>query len=266
MAASRSQFASISALSPGLELIEGLISKFWEHLHPLRDPDDGDPYARVNALAILPEAEGLLGDLRQCVLFNLRGMGPVRVQSVLIALNQLPAKADETPLPREQLTQMIASAIEQNPEFRDQARNALANIKSLVVVMNDRFGVTSSPDLSPLIELLKHVQSVMPEPLVAAHDEIGEEGEAGSEGKRTGHTKAALGGVSSREDALRAIDMVCEYLDRAEPTNPAQLFLRRASRLINHNFLQLVKELAPEALNEAARIMGVDPDSVSVES
>ena len=90
--------------------------------------------------------------------------------------------------------------------------------------------------------------------------------EAGGDGLSAGRSKAALGSVSSREDALRAIDMVCDYLDRTEPTNPAQLFLRRARRLINHNFLQLIKELAPEALNEAARIMGVDPDSVSVES
>jgi len=32
--------------------------------------------------------------------------------------------------------------------------------------------------------------------------------------------------------------------------------------LINHNFLQLMKELAPEALNEVARVMGVDPDTI----
>ena len=60
--------------------------------------------------------------------------------------------------------------------------------------------------------------------------------------------------------------MVCEYLDRTEPTNPAQLLLRRARHLISHNFLQLIKALAPEALEEAARIMGVDPASVNLDS
>jgi type VI secretion system protein ImpA len=70
------------------------------------------------------------------------------------------------------------------------------------------------------------------------------------------------GGVHSRQDALRAIDMVCEYLERTEPTNPAPLFLRRARRLISHSFLQLVKELAPDALAEVARVVGVDPDTV----
>jgi type VI secretion system protein ImpA len=77
---------------------------------------------------------------------------------------------------------------------------------------------------------------------------------------------AGVGGVRSRDDVLRALDMICEYLDRVEPSNPAQILLRRARRLINRDFLQLVKELAPEALNEAARVLGVDPDSVNLQN
>ena len=47
-----------------------------------------------------------------------------------------------------------------------------------------------------------------------------------------------------------------------EPTNPAQLFLRRARSLLELNFLELMKELAPNALDEVARVVGVDPNSV----
>ena len=56
--------------------------------------------------------------------------------------------------------------------------------------------------------------------------------------------------------------MVCEYLERAEPTNPAPLFLRRARNLIGHNFLQLMKVLAPDALAAVAKVVGVDPAGV----
>ena len=61
-------------------------------------------------------------------------------------------------------------------------------------------------------------------------------------------------------DATRAIEMVCNYLERTEPTNPAQLLLRRAGKLINKNFLELVREFAPDAVNEVARVMGVSPE------
>ena len=70
------------------------------------------------------------------------------------------------------------------------------------------------------------------------------------------------GTVRSREEAIRAIDMICEYLERTEPANPAPLFLRRARQLINHNFLQLMKVLAPEALAGVAGLVGIDPDDI----
>jgi type VI secretion system protein ImpA len=55
---------------------------------------------------------------------------------------------------------------------------------------------------------------------------------------------------------------VCAYLERAEPTNPAQLFLRRGQQLIGQNFLQLIKALAPDALSGVAGMVGVDPSSL----
>jgi type VI secretion system protein ImpA len=69
--------------------------------------------------------------------------------------------------------------------------------------------------------------------------------------------------VETRQDAIRAIEMVCAYLERSEPTNPAQFLLRRAARVIDKNFLQLVQELAPDAVRDVARIMGVDPGTIS---
>jgi type VI secretion system protein ImpA len=61
-------------------------------------------------------------------------------------------------------------------------------------------------------------------------------------------------------DALRAIDMVCDYLERTEPTNPAQLLLRRARKLVDKNFLELVREFAPQSVEEVARILGVSAE------
>jgi type VI secretion system protein ImpA len=97
---------------------------------------------------------------------------------------------------------------------------------------------------------------------------LGNTADAGTPGSRSGAggEGALSGGVRSREEAVRAIDMVCAYLEHSEPSNPASLLLRRAQRLINKNFLELVRELAPDALNEVARVMGVDPGSVAGES
>jgi type VI secretion system protein ImpA len=44
------------------------------------------------------------------------------------------------------------------------------------------------------------------------------------------------------------------------------MLLRRAARMIDKNFLQLVRELAPDAVKDVARVMGVDPKTVDEEN
>ena len=251
------------ALEPGLRLLRGLLENFWEQLHPLPDPDEGDPYGRANVLAMLPETDGLLGDVRQSVLFKLRGADDMRVRAIAIALGHVSAREGEAATTKDQLTQMAASAVEQSPDLRQQPQAALDEMLALGKLMREKFGAEVAPDLKLLLDLLKGVVGVMP----VADDPTGETHDATTpETPGAPVAKASLGNVMSRDDALRAIDMVCAYLDRTEPTNPAQLLLRRARRLINHNFLQLIKELAPDALSEAARVMGVDPESVSLDN
>jgi type VI secretion system protein ImpA len=250
-----------SSFPIGLKLIEGLLVNFWDHLHPMPDPDDQDPYARANALAILPQIDGLLGDLRQCAFFELRSVGDLRLRSIEVGLGQMSARSDETAMSRDQLTQMIALAVKQQPSLGELPKAALAGVSSLAKLLNERFAVEAAPDLRPLVNIIKNVQSLLP--VAENADESSDEAGGDTSGAGGGAAPRLTGNVKSRDDALRAIDMICEYLDRTEPTNPAQLLLRRARKLINHNFLQLMKELAPDALNEVARVMGVDPETVT---
>lgn len=257
-----------AALPQGLHLLHGLMAEFWDTLHPLPDPDDHDPYARMNALAVLPQPDGLIGDLRQAVLFQQRGVGELRVRDIEVALGLLPARSDETAITRPQLEQMLADALAAEPGLRHQVQAALDRTKALIALLNDHVGIENAVDLKPLYSQLNAVAGVLPAPpaeeAAAEADAGAAEGGNGS-GRAAPPRKGLSGSVDSREDAIRAIDMVCDYLERAEPTSPAPLLLRRARRLINRNFLQLMKELAPDALNEVARVMGVDPETVQLD-
>lgn len=263
--------SGLSALAPGLQLVHGLLERYWDTLHPLPDPDDGDPYARMNALSVLREPEGLLGDLRQALVFNQRGVGELRVRHIEVALNLLPPRADETPLSRSQLDQMLQAAVAEDPGLRPRVAEAANQVKALIALLNERVGIENAVDLKPLWSAVGNVLNLLPAAAEAATDAAG--ADAAAEGHESGAAAAVRraagpglsGSVTSREEAVRAIDMVCEYLERAEPTNPAPLLLRRARRLVNRNFLQLMKELAPDALNEVARVMGVDPETVQLD-
>jgi type VI secretion system protein ImpA len=45
-------------------------------------------------------------------------------------------------------------------------------------------------------------------------------------------------------------------MERHEPSNPAPLFIRRAQRLIQMNFVEIVKDLMPDSLGQLEKLAG----------
>jgi type VI secretion system protein ImpA len=70
----------------------------------------------------------------------------------------------------------------------------------------------------------------------------------------------AAGAMRSRDDAIRLLDMVCQYLERNEPTNPAPLLIRRAKRLMTMDFMEIIRDLAPDGLTQIQTIAGLDKE------
>lgn len=251
------------ALRSGLQLVTGLVEQQWGQVHPLPDPDDGDNYARVNALTLLRETQGLVGDLRAARLVQDRAIGEVTGRHVELAAGLAQAVAGENAPGNDTLSKMVADAVLRTPELKTSVQEAVQCVRQLQTAINDKLGASEAPDLRQLLALVSAAAALMPvdaveEDAAEGDDGVGAGAAAGG-GKRGG---GLSGTVTSRDEALRAIEMVCDYLERTEPSNPAPLFLRRARQLVNHNFLQLLKELAPNVMPEMAHMVGVDPDSV----
>ncbi len=252
----------IEGLSGALFLLHGLLENFWDELHPKPDPDDGDVFARVSLLGGLDSLDSLLGDVRQSQLLMERQLGGLRMRDVEVALERLPPRADENTFSTAQISGMLADHPALAERLKVAVDESLNNLKSLQSLSNDKFGI-GTIELKTLRTMLLGVQSQLPTvqgEAEASGDAAEGEQEAPAARGRSGGS--GVNSVESRADALRAINLVCAYLERSEPTNPAQLLLRRAERLIDMNFLQLIRDMAPDAVNEVARIMGVDPDSL----
>lgn len=56
------------------------------------------------------------------------------------------------------------------------------------------------------------------------------------------------------------LEKVCDYLERNEPTNPAPLLIRRAKRLMTKNFVEILKDLAPDSVAQVEKIAGLDKE------
>jgi type VI secretion system protein ImpA len=71
----------------------------------------------------------------------------------------------------------------------------------------------------------------------------------------------AVGGIRSRQDVTRALDAVAAFYRANEPSSPIPLLIERAKRLVAKDFLEVLAELAPEALAPAKAASGVRDES-----
>lgn len=68
----------------------------------------------------------------------------------------------------------------------------------------------------------------------------------------------ALGGVvRNRDDVVMLLDKICGYYERQEPSSPLPLLLKRCRRLATLSFMDIVKDLAPSALQQVELIGGI---------
>jgi len=252
----------VHALAPALRLLHGLFVNFGNSLHPQADPDDGSYYARGNAIAVLSDSGGLLGDLRQSVLLADRINGEVRTRSVEAALGKLSPREDEAVMSLEQVRSFFAGHAGSHA-LRLQIEEARRLTHALTAELNKQIDAGDAPDLTPLVSMFDAILSTLPGTApVSEAAEAPTPAVAAPARPAAQPAHAAPGAISSRADVIRVIDMACEYLERAEPSNPAQLLLRRAKHLLDQNFLQLIHVLAPGSLDEVARLMGVDAESL----
>jgi type VI secretion system protein ImpA len=250
---SAARVEGFSAAVRGLQLTHALLDRYWAQLHPVLDASDGnDPTARLNALWPLHQDAGL-ADLRSAPLTSARGS--ITVRDLELAFGRADALPGE-PVPTEEgATPAIAAAQAQVPGLALAMAAGLQAAQGIAKVLDDRLGVDQSPDLSRLSALMQSIaqagsraQGGSAVALAAA------EGVAAPTSPPM--AAVALGSIQSREDAIRTLERVSEWIERNEPTNPAPLFIQRAQRLMKKNFMEIIRDLVPEGLGQIEKLAG----------
>ena len=254
-----------SGIADGLALIKGLLATFWESVHPQLEEDGQDATTRINSLFPLGSFDAVVGDLRNSIVSHSRRHGQLTVREIEVAQGRLKPLADATVLSEAQLETLLAAALAENPGLRAQAAAALADARGIVALIVERSGEAFVPDLKHLQTVLYNVDqalaSAAPAPAASDSAELASEGgaEGAAQGQGTTLSRAAPGAageIRSREDVVQALGRLCDYLVRHEPTNPVQILLRRAQRMMGMTFLELMQDLAPDGLEQAETIVG----------
>ena len=90
--------AGIKGLKIGLDLLCGLIERYWETLYPRLDPEDNnDPTERINILIALCEGPDIIVPLPRTTLCAARGVGEFSLRDIQIANGKIePTENDQT--------------------------------------------------------------------------------------------------------------------------------------------------------------------------
>lgn len=251
-------------LADGLAFLRGLIEKHWDGVHPALDPDDdNDPTMRVNILITLVDDAAMLRPIRMTQLVASKAMGRFSLRDIEIARGDvIPGGDEETADTTVIDAAFMDSPIEELQANADALTQAVEHAKALETVLTEKVGSTQAPDLSALPAMIGKLQQAMGEQLTRRGVETTDGGmeSGGVEGAATagasGDAQGISGAVNSREDVIRVLDKACLYYERHEPSSPVPLLLKRAKRLVAKDFMEILKDMAPEGVAQAQKISG----------
>ena len=247
LARSGARLHGLAGAVSGLQLVQGLVERFWDQVHPPLDAsDNNDPTARVTTLMALAETDAGLADLRQASLTGKRGA--LTVRDIELALGPADPFPGESVPSEEGVLQGVVAAIGESAAVATQMQAGFDAAQGLALALESRLEASQSPDLTPLKKVLQRVAE-------AGRRASGGSPDAAADDQGAASARAA-GTIVSRDDANRALDRVCEWIERNEPTNPAPLLIRRAQRLMSKNFIDIIRDLAPDGLGQVEQIAG----------
>lgn len=247
----------------GLALMRGLLDRYWPHVYPALDADDGSALARVNALAPLTTAgdgtpRALLRELQFAPLDVELGKAALRVRDLLLALGGARPEPNEA-VPTEQgVLAGLSEAFSARPQLVQALRDGREHAQALVALLEERAGA-DAPKLDDLVKLARAVAAAADRVAAPASDAAaaaGAERDAPATSAAGAGTRAVGPPIRTREDAVRLLDQVCEWFAQNEPSHPAPYVIARARRLVHMNFLQIVRDLAPDGLKQVEDVVG----------
>lgn len=249
--------SGVAGLRDGLAVIHRLVDAHWDTVHPQIDPADNDPGFRINVLAGLLDPATTLREVRHAAIAEVPRKGRVTILDILVASGKVQASADEPAKTLAEVQGLLREAAAQpgSLEVVSQASTLTADLQKLLA---DKVGTERQLDFTPLRSLLAPAAESCQAALAESAPRSGAEALAEPQPQ---DAQPAGGGASAiirtREDAIRLLERVCEYLERNEPTSPAPLLIRRAQRLMTKNFMEIIEDLTPDSLTAIKTLGGI---------
>jgi type VI secretion system protein ImpA len=245
----------LPAFSETLNVASQWLDMHWSQTYPLVDED---AVLRRNALNCFADPMAIVDGIRRVPLVRSRQHGTFSLRDIDIATHQLTPGEGDVLVDENQIQAAFASMpLPELTQLLDSVVAAVAALNKIDGTMRESAGSEAMPGFEPVTAQLGRAGQVL-RAQVAAHpqntaapgsgDAAGEPGEGGP---------SLSGAVKSRQDAIRALDAVAAFFKRTEPSSPIPMFLERAKRLVSKDFLEVLADIAPEAVAQARAAGGL---------
>ncbi len=286
------QTDGFKGLDNGLSLINGLLQKHWDDVHPRQDPEDDYPVLRMNTLATLNDDKKIIDPLLNLPLTKSR-LGEFSwnqieaskskvealshmsqegyVESLKKSLNKdAPGTLEEAKIKASAYLDSIGAAFNETDlqnlrDLGNTIKHTLEQAEAILAISSDKAGSENAPDISRFIKLFKNLQKLFDEKIKLKEALALEQGEseavrldvlAMTDITQRGVKTVKGNGIHSREDVIFAIDGICKYFESYEPSSPVPFLLQRAKKLLSMNFMEILQDLTPDAISQAENICG----------
>ena len=256
----------ILEFAKGLKFALMLCEQYWDSVHPRIEVDgEVDPYLRMNAVAAFSASE-FSGENRLIQALRLTTILKTPLTLSFRDLELAFSKSPDAAYGLTHIEPLLVTSLASGSKELTAILEAYASYQAMRTLVEDRVSAAEAPDMERLSNVLKPVARGLEHLRVAtASGASNSDSIATSEnGEPIAVPASAVGGtgaIQNREDVRRALDRVCEYLERHEPSNPASLFARRAQRMLSMPFLELMRELSPDSLPHLETLTGAQAQS-----
>jgi type VI secretion system protein ImpA len=229
------------------------LETYWPQVYPLIDED---AIVRRNALNCLADPMAVVDRVWRLPLVSSRQHGRFSLRDIDILTGQATSAATEAPPDEGAFRQAFAELpLDDLKALQDSATSATTALNAIDARMRGEGGPDVAPDFGPLSTQLAKLSRVCREQMALRTG--GEGAEAGAAAGNDGGTSVAVGAIKSRQDAVRALDAVAEFFRRNEPSSPIPLIVDRAKRLVSKDFLEVLGDIAPDAVSTARAAGGL---------
>jgi type VI secretion system protein ImpA len=249
----------LGRIADGLVYLAVCVEDFWESCYPLLD--DVDYMGRAVAVRLLENPESSFRrPLDSAILLAVQRVGEFSVGDVLRL-----GGADGRQQPD---YGRFRAALEKTGEADKRAvlvriaaiDDAFGRVEAAMTAHSDQGAFNLSKTHGKVQQLLAIWTSIVDGPVAVDAEAPGDAGAVADAAPAfagaSGGGNTMIGGpIQSREQVLRALDSISDYYNRSEPASPVRAMIDRMKAWVGMDFLSLIKDIAPDSLNEAKAVL-----------